>query len=158
MENCIFCKIAKGEIDSAKIWEDDEFLAILDVNPNTKGMTLVLTKNHYDSYAFDMPDDIYQRLMLVSKKVAKILEKGLEVKRVTLVMEGMGVNHSHIKLYPLYGIGEKFEEIWTKEGNARPLRSKRLFFDKYQGYISTQLGPKADIGELKKLAEKIKRS
>lgn len=146
MDNCIFCKIAKGEIDSAKIWEDDKFLAILDVNPNTTGMTLVLPKEHFDSYAFDMPETDYQKLMLASKKVAKILEKGLEVKRVALVMEGMGVNHAHIKLYPLYGIGEKFEEIWAKD---------RLFFDKYEGYISTQLGPKADIQELKKLAEEI---
>ncbi|MFI5205890.1 MAG: HIT family protein, partial [Candidatus Paceibacterales bacterium] len=41
MENCIFCKIIKGEIGAAKVWEDDNFLAVLDINPNTKGMTLV---------------------------------------------------------------------------------------------------------------------
>jgi len=148
MENCIFCKIVKGEIDSAKIWENEEFLAILDVNPNTKGMTLLLTKQHYDSYAFDMPKDIYQRFMEATQKVAKILEKGLAVKRVAMVMEGMGINHAHIKLYPLYGITDKFEEIWAKE---------KVFFEKYEGYISTQLGPKADISELKKLAEEIKK-
>lgn len=60
-QDCVFCKIVAGEIDSAKIWEDDEFLAILDIMPNTKGMTLVLTKKHYDSYAFDMPEDVYLR-------------------------------------------------------------------------------------------------
>ena len=147
MENCIFCKIVKGEIDSAKIWEDDKFLAILDVNPNTKGMTLVLPKQHFDSYVFDTEDQDYQELMLASKKVAKILEKGLEVKRVALVMEGMGVNHSHIKLYPLYGLEEKFQEMWAKDS---------VFFHNYIGYISTQLGPKADINDLKKLAEEIK--
>jgi len=148
MSDCIFCKIAKGEVDSAKIWEDENFLAILDVNPNTKGMTLVLPKQHYDSYVFDMPENIYQQLMLVSKKVARILEKGLAVKRVALVMEGMGVNHSHIKLYPLYGIDAKFQEMWAKD---------RIFFDKYEGYVSTQLGPAKDIAELKKLAEEIKQ-
>lgn len=147
MENCIFCKIIKGEIDSAKIWEDEEFLAILDVNPNTKGMTLVLTKKHYDSYAFDMPEDAYQRFMGAAKKVAKILEKGLDTKRVAMVMEGMGINHAHIKLYPLYGIVGKFEEIWAKE---------KVFFDKYEGYISTQLGPQVDISKLKELAEEIR--
>ncbi|MBU4205074.1 HIT domain-containing protein [Patescibacteria group bacterium] len=147
--DCIFCKIAKGEIDSAKVWEDEEFLAILDVNPNTKGMTLVLPKNHRDSYIFDEDDDFYQKIMVAAKKVAKLLERGLEVKRVALVMEGMGVNHAHIKLYPLYGIGEKFEEILAKD---------RIFFDRYQGYFSTQLGPKADIQELKKLADDIKRT
>lgn len=143
----MFCKIVKGEIGSAKIWEDNDFLAILDVNPNTKGMTLVLTKKHYDSYSFDMPDDVYQQFMSATKKVAKILEKGLNVKRVAMVMEGMGINHAHIKLYPLYGVDKKFEEMWAE---------KKMFFDKYPGYISTQLGPQADISELNSLAEEIK--
>lgn len=146
MQNCIFCKIIKGEIDSAKIWEDKGFLAILDINPNTKGMVLLLTKQHYDSYVFEMPDEIYQKFMQAVKKVAKILEKGLNVQRVAMVIEGMGVNHAHIKLYPLYGLKEKFEEIWSKE---------KIFFDKYDGYITTQLGPQADFEELKKIAKQI---
>ena len=148
MPECIFCKIAKGKADSAKIWEDKEFLAILDVNPNTKGMALVIPKKHYPSYAFDMPDDVYQRLMTASKKVAKILDKKLKVQRTAMVMEGMGVDHAHIKLYPLHGLDKKFKEIWAED---------KVSFDKYQGYITTQLGPKADIEELKKLAEKIKK-
>lgn len=143
---CIFCKIVKGEIDSVKVWEDKEFLAILDVMPNTKGMTLVLTKRHYDSYAFDMPEEDYKGFLSAAKKVAKLLEKGLGVKRVAMVMEGMGINHAHIKLYPLYGLEDKFKETWAKE---------KIFFDKYQGYISTQLGPQADLKELKKTASKI---
>lgn len=147
MEDCVFCKIVKGEIDAAQIWEDKEFLAFLDINPNTKGMTLVITKEHYDSYVFDMPNDIYQRLMLASKKVAKILEKGLNVKRVAMVMEGLGLNHAHIKLYPLYGLNKKYEEIFAEE---------RKFYDKYEGYVSTHLGPKAKMSELKLLAEQIK--
>ena len=144
---CIFCKIIKGEIDSVKIWEDEKFVAILDVNPNTKGMTLVLTKEHYDSYAFDMPVELYSEFMMVSRRVAKILEKGLKVARVSMVMEGMGINHAHIKLYPLHGVNEKFKEMWAKE---------RIYFEKYEGYLSTQLGPQADLKELKKLAEEIK--
>lgn len=146
MEECIFCKIIKGEIPSFKIWEDDDFLAILDINPNTKGMTLVLTKEHYNSYAFEMPDEIYQKFLLATKKVAKILEKGLNVKRVAMVMEGMGVDHAHIKLYPLHGLEEKFIEMMAKD---------KVFFDKYEGYVSTQLGPQADFEELKILAEKL---
>ncbi|MEK6874115.1 MAG: hypothetical protein AABW91_04675 [Nanoarchaeota archaeon] len=78
-------------------------------------MTLVLTKKHFDSYAFDIDDKTYTELMLASKKVAKLLERGLNVKRVAMVMEGMGVNHVHIKLYPLYGIDKKFEEMWAKD-------------------------------------------
>ncbi|MBP9192486.1 MAG: HIT domain-containing protein, partial [Ignavibacteria bacterium] len=54
--NCIFCKVVKGDIPSYKIYEDEKFIAILDLCPNTKGMTLILTKDHYDSYAVDMDD------------------------------------------------------------------------------------------------------
>ena len=149
MTDCIFCKIVNGEFDSAKIWEDKDFLAILDVMPNTGGMTLILTKKHYDSYAFDMPEEIYSKFMSASKKVAKILEKGLNVTRVAMVMEGMGINHAHIKVYPLHGVKEKFKEMWAKE---------KVFFDKYEGYISTQTGEKVDMNKLKKLAEKIKQN
>lgn len=147
MKECIFCKIAKGEIEAVKIWEDEEFLAILDKNPNMKGMTLVITKKHYDSYAFDLPDDVYQRLMLASKKVALLLDKKLKVKRTAMVMEGLAVNHVHIKLYPLHGIDEKFKETLSKE---------RIYFENYEGYISTQLGPEADMEKLKKTGKIIK--
>lgn len=147
MKECIFCKIAKGELDSAKIWEDEEFFAFLDIYPNTKGMALVIPKKHYDSYAFGMSDEFYSKLMLAAKKVALLLDKKLNVKRTAMVMEGMGVDHVHIKLYPLYGLDKKFEER---------IEQKRIFFKEYGNYITTQLGPKADTNELKKLAEKIR--
>ena len=146
-DDCIFCKIVKGKIESVKIWEDDEFLAILDNMPNTEGMTLVMTKEHYDSYAFDMPKDVYQRFMLISRKVAKILENGLDVKRVAMVMEGMGINHAHMKLYPLHGLGKKFAEMWADE---------KVYFKKYEGFITTKTGEKKSMNELKKVANKIK--
>jgi histidine triad (HIT) family protein len=149
MDNCIFCKIVKGEIDSAKIWEDDEFVAILDLNPNTEGMSLVLPKHHFDSDVLSMPDDVYLKFLQACKKVTELLKKSLKVKRVAMVMEGMGVNHAHIKLYPMYGLEDEFKEMWTKE---------QAFFLKYPGYITTVLGPRADIGNLKKLAEKIKNN
>jgi len=146
--DCIFCKIIKGEFDSAKIWEDDEFLAILDIRPNTKGMTLVLPKKHFDSYIFDIPDDVYAKFLMAAKKIGKMLNKALKVKKVAMVMEGMGVNHAHIKLYPMYGLEEDFKEMWAKE---------QAFFDKYPGYITTILGPERKIEDLKKLAEEIKK-
>ncbi len=146
--NCIFCKIIKGEVESVKIWEDEKFVAILDVNPNVMGMALVLTKEHYDSYAFDIPNAAYSEFMIAAKTVAKILEKGLDVTRVSMIMEGMGINHAHIKLYPLHGITEKFKEMWARD---------RIYFEKYEGYISTQLGPQVDLANLKELAEKIRK-
>ena len=145
MENCIFCKIVKGQLPSLKVWEDEKHIAVLDINPNTEGVTLVLTKEHYDSDATDMPDKEYLGLMLASKKVAKIIEKKLKVKRVAMVMEGLGINHVHIKLYPIHGLDEKFKEMWAKD---------KIYFDKYEGYISTQLGQQKSLEELKEVAKK----
>lgn len=143
----MFCGIVAGKVPAAKIWEDDSFLAVLDVFPNTPGMTLIISKVHYDSYAFDMADDAYCDFFQAAKKVAKLLETGLEVKRVALVMEGMGINHAHLKLYPLHGLEEKFKETWAKE---------KIFFDRYPGYISTQLGNQTNSNELQKLADLIR--
>ena len=136
MEDCVFCKIVNGKIPSVKIYEDKNFIAILDKFPNVKGMTLIIPKKHFDSYVFDMKDKDYIDLMKVSKKVAKRLDKKLNVKRTALIMEGLGVNHAHIKLYPLYGLDEKFKEIWAKD---------KIYFDKYEGYISTQIGPEKSL-------------
>lgn len=146
MTDCIFCKIVKGEIPSVKIWEDDDYIAFLDNQPNTKGMTLIITKQHYDSYVFDMPRVAYKNFMQATKKVAKLIEKGLKVQRVAMVMEGLGVNHIHIKLYPLHGLDAKFKETWTPE---------KKYFEKYEGYISTQLGAQKSIAELEKVKKEI---
>jgi diadenosine tetraphosphate (Ap4A) HIT family hydrolase len=148
-DDCIFCKVINSEFDSAKIWENENFLAFLDLNPNAKGMTLVIPKKHFDSDTFLMPKKDYQELMLAARKVSKILRKGLPVNRVAMVAEGMGVNHAHIKLYPLYGTEKEFKETWEKE---------KVFFEEYQGYISTQQGPQKELEELKKLAKEIKKA
>lgn len=145
MKDCLFCKIVKKEIPCYKVYEDKEFLAFLDIYPNMIGMTLIIPKKHYSSDAFDMPKDMYIKFMLVAKKIAKLLEKKLDVKRVAMVMEGMGIDHAHIKLYPLHGLKDKFVETWT---------SKKVFFKKYKGYITTLMGEKADDKELIKLSKK----
>lgn len=146
MDNCIFCKIVSGDLPSVKIWEDEEFMAILDINPNTKGVTLLITKEHFDSYINDMPEDIYLKYFAAAREISKKLEKGLKVKRVALVVEGLGVNHAHIKLYPIHGLNDKFEEMWAEE---------KIYFEAYKGYISTQIGPTKNHDELRKIAEEI---
>jgi histidine triad (HIT) family protein len=146
MKNCIFCKIASGEFDSAKFWEDEEFMAMLDINPNTPGMTLVIPKKHYDSDAVEMPEKEYSKFMLAGKKVAKMLKISLDANRIAIVMEGIGVNHAHLKLYPLHGVGSDFKVMDLSE---------RVLIEKYRGYLTTQLGPQMDLAELKKQAEEI---
>lgn len=149
MGECIFCKIVNGEVDSVKIWEDEEYMALLDLNPNTKGMTLVIPKKHFSSYVFDMNDSNYCKLMIATKKVAQILDKNLNVKRTAMVMEGLGVDHAHVKLYPIYGLGKKFEETWAED---------KVYFYKYPGYITTKLGPQKTLEELKKIGKEIRKN
>jgi len=111
-------------------------------------MTLVIPKKHFDSYMFDMPDEDYRKLIEVTRKIAKGLDKALGVKRTAMVMEGMGVNHVHIKLYPLHGIKKKFEKNVAK---------KIKFFKRYEGYVATFIGPRANDEKLAKLASKIRK-
>jgi len=146
MDNCLFCKIGKGEIPSYNIMEDEGHFAFLDIFPNTPGMTLVVPKQHFDSDAFQMPKDDYSKLLDYSRSVVDLLKKKLGVSRVAMVLEGMGVNHVHVKLYPLHGVGSDFKVFE---------HSERVFFPKYDGYITTKMGPPGQ--DLKAIQELIKR-
>ncbi len=146
MDDCLFCKIVRGDIPSVKIWEDGDFIAILDAFPNTKGATLVISKKHFDSYAVDMDDEIYTKFFLAGKKVSKLLEKGLDVKRVGIVMEGTGVNHAHLKLYPMHGLTQKFGDTFENE---------KQFFETYPGYLMTKSGEQWSMEKLNEVANEI---
>src|SRR3989337_2508458 len=101
--NCIFCKIVKGEIPCHKIWESEEHLAFLSIFPNTEGFSFVIPKKHYPSYAFDLPDSVLTNLILAAKTVAQLLDTKLEdVGRTALILEGFGIDHLHVKLFPLH--------------------------------------------------------
>ena len=70
-KSCIFCKIIKNELPHHLIDSNDNFMAFLTIFPNTLGATVVIPKQHYSSYAFDLDDDVLSDLVLYSKKVAK---------------------------------------------------------------------------------------
>lgn len=146
MENCVFCKIVEGKEKAFKIYEDKKHIAILDLFPNIMGQTLVMPKDHINSYAFNLSEKELCELMKVTKKVAKMLEKGLKVKRVHMVIEGTMINHLHVKLYPAIGM---------KSENEKLIATEHIYFDEYKGYITTLLGPKADEKDLKEVQNKI---
>lgn len=148
-EDCIFCQIVKGEIPCHHIWEDKNHLAFLSIFPNTKGFTVVITKKHYSSYAFDLPDSILKRLVIASKKVAKLLDSKLDgVGRTGMIFEGFGVDHVHAKLFPMHG---------TKSKGWKPIKSNvDKYFERYEGYISSHDHKRADDKELAQLAKHIR--
>ncbi|MDA3953177.1 MAG: HIT family protein [Bacteroidales bacterium] len=96
----IFTKIINGEIPSYKIAEDENYYAFLDINPLTKGHTLVIPKIEIN-YLFDLNDDTLKGLSVFSKQVAKAIDKVIECKRVGVVVLGLEVPHAHIHLIPL---------------------------------------------------------
>lgn len=96
----IFTKIVNGEIPCYKVAEDENYLAFLDVNPNTKGHTLCIPKEEINKI-FDMEEEHYLGLMKFSRKIAKALEKTVECKRIGVAVVGLEVPHTHVHLIPL---------------------------------------------------------
>ena len=151
MFRCIFCQIVKGMAPCHKVWEDDEHLAFLSIFPNTEGVTVVIPKKHYPSYAFDLPDDILKALILAAKTVANKIDNAFpDVGRTGLIFEGFKVDHVHAKLFPMHG---------TKMGKWRRIESNvDKYFDKYEGYISTHDWKRAEDKYLAEIANRIAES
>ncbi len=105
MNDCVFCKVAKGEIPHFKIWEDKNYVAFLDIGQINPGHTLLIPKKHSE-YLFDMEDAEYSEFLLKAKEIAKLLKLKIDPKRVGLVVEGFGVSHVHIHLVPINKAGE----------------------------------------------------
>ena len=96
----IFSKIISREIPAYIVYEDENFLAFLDINPLKEGHTLVVPKKEVD-YIFDLDDEWLSKMMVFAKKVAKGIEKVVECKRVGVAVVGLEVPHCHIHLIPI---------------------------------------------------------
>ena len=96
----IFSKIVSNEIPSYKVYENENFLAFLDINPLKKGHTLVIPKIEVD-YIFDLESKEYQELWNFAKLVAKGMKRVIKCERISIVVMGLEVPHAHIHLIPL---------------------------------------------------------
>ncbi len=102
----IFTKIVNGEIPSYKVAEDDRYYAFLDINPLSKGHTLVIPKKEVD-YIFDLDEETYNGLFSFTRKVAKAVEKSVDCIRLGMIVYGLDVPHVHVHLVPLKGVGNE---------------------------------------------------
>ena len=105
-ENCIFCKIAAGEIPSATIYEDEDFRVILDIEPASKGHALILVKEHYANL-YELPDELASKVMIVAKKVVTKMSDivgcdGYNVLQNNGEAAGQTVFHYHMHLIPRF--------------------------------------------------------
>jgi histidine triad (HIT) family protein len=116
MSDCIFCKIINGEIPSAKVYEDENVLAFLDISQVTKGHTLVIPKVHKEN-VFDLTDEIAANVFSAVPKVANAIKAaynpiGLNVLQNNGEAAGQSVFHFHMHLIPRYGKGDGFGAVW----------------------------------------------
>ncbi len=114
MNDCIFCKIIKGEIPSYTIYEDDKMKAFLDVNPVSNGHVLLIPKKHYKNF-LDTPDELIKEMYhIIKTKIYPLLEEKLKITGLSICQIGKDVNHYHIHLIPQYE-NEEFEFKYNKE-------------------------------------------
>jgi histidine triad (HIT) family protein len=99
--NCLFCDFTNDEKGTLKVWEDDLFLAFLDINPINPGHTLLIPKKHH-SDVFAMDEQTYKSIFENAKFLAVKIKEALNAPRVGLAIEGFGVDHAHIHLVPVY--------------------------------------------------------
>ena len=133
MDDCVFCRIVGGVKEEDVVWEDDEFLAILDINPCARGHLMVIPKVH-SRWVWDMGDEEYLRYMGRVRFLANVLRKAFGTDCVQSAIVGMDVAHAHVHLYPLVEGGE------------------------FKGIPVAPIEPKPSEEEMVKIREKIKGS
>lgn len=121
---CIFCKIVEGRIPCAKVYEGEDHLAFLDINPINPGHTLVIPKKHHD-HLFDLDEEAYLGLFRSARIAALMLKKALAPKRVGVIVEGFLVPHIHIHLVPINAASEL---SFSRSKKASPEELKEMAF------------------------------
>ena len=130
MDDCIFCKIIKGEIPCHKVYEDSEFLAFLDISPVKPGHTLVIPKEHFENFS-ETSNEVLAKMMAVIDKVSKAIIKAADAKGFNLMLNngkvaGQIIDHTHFHIIPRYD-GDGLQ-LWPggkyEEGEAEGLLEK----------------------------------
>ncbi|KAJ1719500.1 hypothetical protein LPJ53_005749 [Coemansia erecta] len=146
MSSCVFCQIVAGTSPAHIVHQDAEHLAFLSIFPNTPGFTVVIPRRHLSSDVLALDASDYSALLLFAKEVDQVLRRGLGVERCALAIEGMMIEHAHVKLIPMHGI----------EGRRTVVSEVRGFTELYQGFVTTAEGPRCPDDRLAALAQTIR--
>lgn len=128
-EDCIFCKIAKGEIPSATVYEDEDFRAILDLGPASYGHTLILPKEHFTDLC-DLDEAIAAKVLGIAARIGEAMKAGLSCAGFNVVQNngeaaGQTVMHFHVHVIPRYEGGPQMVN-WTPGENTEAEREEIL--------------------------------
>ena len=127
-DDCIFCKIANGEIPAAALYEDDDFKVILDAGPASKGHALILPKQHYQDLC-ELDEAVGTRVLGLAAKLGKAMKSGLGCAGFNLVQNngeaaGQTVKHFHMHIIPRYEGGP--EMVAWKPGSVDPEEAEQI--------------------------------
>ena len=124
MDNCIFCRIAAGEIPSSTVYEDDRFKVILDLNQGMKGHMLIIPKAHFEN-VYEMPDEALERAMVLAKRLGKAAKKafeeagepldGLNILQNNGQAAGQTVMHYHLHVLPRIKGDDDAFPVWSEK-------------------------------------------
>lgn len=132
----IFTRIAKGEIPSYKVAENEEYYAFLDIAPMAKGHTLVIPKNVEDDYIFNLDEKTYIGLCAFARQAAQAIKAAIPCQRVGVAVLGMEVPHTHIHLVPLQT--EADMDFRKKKLELSPEEFKEIADTIYNEYVKIQ--------------------
>ena len=130
-DECLFCKIAKGEVPSKKVYEDENAIAFLDINPANRGHCLVVPKKHSENI-YDIDDNTLEKVIIIAKNLSKLIKEKLECNGVNLVQNnerhaGQIVNHFHIHIIPRYendNVVITYQRVQLSDADFEDVRKK----------------------------------
>lgn len=125
-KDCIFCKLANGEIPTNSIYEDEDFKVIMDISPASKGHCVILPKTHAENL-FEFPEEYCEKIMLVAKKCSKVLMNVLSCDGINVLQNngeaaGQTVFHLHVHLIPRYE-GDNVRIKWAAHNETFDLEA-----------------------------------
>jgi histidine triad (HIT) family protein len=120
MEKCIFCEIINGKEDY-KIWENENLIALLDINPAKKGHIMIIPKKHIGDI-FDLEEPLFSELFQTAKKLEEPLKKAMDAKRIGMIIVGFAVPHAHLHLVPLHKSNELFDPSMFSRASPEELK------------------------------------
>ena len=155
VSDCIFCQIVAGKMPCFKVFEDQNNLGFLDIFPNTEGLSVLIPKQHHVSDFAQAPLDAVIDLLRAARILAEKITKAYEnVGRCAIVIEGMMIDHLHIKVIPLHQTANRKPNVQDDETVAE----ESLYFEAYPGYITTKtMDQMADKNHLAAIADKINK-
>ncbi|KAK3172845.1 hypothetical protein OEA41_006170 [Lepraria neglecta] len=131
LDQNVFARLVRGEVPQWRIWEDNTHIAFLTPYGNTPGYTVLVPRKHLASDIFGIDSHDYYDLVSAAYTVAHVLKKAFGVARCGMFFEGYEIDYAHVKLVPVHSDGSRFMHM------GKP----NSFYEKYPGYLTTQLGP-----------------